>query len=202
VPPTVLRDGPFGPGMCQLWIDTDPDRNADTGPDADAGAATGAGADRLVALHPAGEPVEGWLPVIEATLSDGAPVVLAHRDDGRLRRIAVFDAVVNNADRKGGHLLPTVEGHLYGVDHGLCFNSDHKLRTLLWGWAGEPLTAEATEVLTRLAADLEGRLGRALGELLTATEVRVTAKRVAGLLRSGRHPEPGGGWPAVPWPPF
>ncbi len=184
-PPTVLRNGPFGPGMCQLWIDTDADAQ-----------------DELVALQDAGSPAAGWLPVFEAVLGDGRRAVLAHRDDERLRRISVFDAVVNNADRKGGHLLPTAAGHLYGVDHGVCFSTDDKLRTLLWGWAGQALTEEAADVLARLAADLEGDLGAALGGLLDSDEVAVTRERVARLLRARRHPEPNGGWPAVPWPPF
>jgi uncharacterized repeat protein (TIGR03843 family) len=184
-PPTVLRDGPFGPGMCQLWIETEDDAQ-----------------DELVAVQDPATPVTGWLPVFEAVLGDGRRAVLAHRDDERLRRMAVLDAVVNNADRKGGHLLPTAGGHLYGVDHGVCFSTDDKLRTLLWGWAGQPLTEEAAEVLARLAADLDGDLGAALGRLLARDEVDVTRDRVARLLRAGRHPEPNGGWPAVPWPPF
>ena len=95
VPPTVLRDGPFGPGMVQLWMDVDPTSTCRVRPP----------------RHPA------------------------------LRRMAVFDAVVNNADRKGGHILPTPDGHVYGVDHGICFSVEPKLRTLLWRWAGKPLPA-------------------------------------------------------------
>ena len=97
VPPTVMRDGPFGVGMLQLWIDVDDSVDL---------------------------------------------VALARSDDPRLRRMAVFDAVVNNADRKGGHLLPTVDGQLYGVDHGVTFSVEDKLRTLLWQWRGRPLTDE------------------------------------------------------------
>jgi hypothetical protein len=156
VPPTVLRDGPFGPGMVQLWIDAD---------DVD-------------------------LPTF------------VRRDLPALRRMAVFDAVVNNADRKGGHILPTGGGHVYGVDHGVCFSVDPKLRTLLWRWAGQRLTAEAVEVLERLADGLLGDLGEQLHEHLTRREVRRTQQRVAELLRTGRHPEPSGDWPALPWPPF
>ena len=70
-----------------------------------------------------------------------------HADDERLRRLAVLDAVINNADRKGGHLLPAADGRLYGIDHGVTFHAENKLRTLLWGWAGEPLTEDAVEVL-------------------------------------------------------
>ncbi len=105
VPPTVLRDGPFGPGMVQLWIDGD--ENVDL-------------------------------------------AAFVRRDDPALRRMAVLDAVINNADRKGGHIIPTPDGHVYGVDHGVCFSVDPKLRTLLWRWAGKPLPAEAVDVLVCL----------------------------------------------------
>jgi len=157
VPPTTLRDGPFGPGMVQLWID----------------------GDETVDL----------------------PAFVRHDDEG-LRRMAVFDAVVNNADRKGGHIIPTPEGHVYGVDHGVCFSTDPKLRTLLWRWAGKRLPADAVAVLERLADELCGELGEQLHEHLTRREVRCTQQRVAELLRTGRHPEPSGEWPALPWPPF
>ena len=104
VPPTVMRDGPFGRGMCQLWIDV----------------------DESVDL-----------------------VALARSDRDEIRRIAVLDAVINNADRKGGHLLPTVDGHVYGVDHGVCFSIDEKLRTLLWQWRGRPLADDAIDDVAR-----------------------------------------------------
>jgi hypothetical protein len=157
VPPTVMREGPFGPGMCQLWVDVD-----DT---VDLAA-------------------------------------LARSDHPDLRRMAVFDAVVNNADRKGGHLLPRSDGRVQGVDHGICFSSEDKLRTLLWQWRGQRLTDEAVEVLSSVRAQLEGALGEALHELLTVSEVRATVARVDRLLRTGRHPQPGQDWPAIPWPPF
>jgi uncharacterized repeat protein (TIGR03843 family) len=157
VPPTVMRDGPFGSGMCQLWVDV----------------------DESVDL-----------------------AALARSDHPDLRRMAVFDAVVNNADRKGGHLLPRADGRVLGVDHGVCFSAEDKLRTLLWQWRGLPLTDEAVEVLSRLRAELEGDLGDALHELLTVTEVRATVARVDRMLTSRRHPEPSPDWPAIPWPPF
>jgi uncharacterized repeat protein (TIGR03843 family) len=157
VPPTVLRDGPFGPGMVQLWIDGDEDVDL---------------------------------------------AAFVRSDHPGLRRMAVFDAVVNNADRKGGHIIPTPEGHVYGVDHGICFSVEPKLRTLLWRWAGQPLPEEALEVLERLTGDLLGDLGEQLHQHLTRREVRRTQQRVADLLRTGRHPLPSGDWPALPWPPF
>jgi hypothetical protein len=157
VPPTVLRDGPFGPGMVQLWIDVD-------------------------------ETVD-----VRSML---------RRSDERLRPIAVFDALINNADRKGGHLLPTPAGRVYGVDHGVCFNTDEKLRTVLWGWAGDPLSEAEIDVLIRLRAELDGALGRRLGELLTVTEVRRTRRRADRLLSSALFPKPSDRWPPVPWPMF
>jgi uncharacterized repeat protein (TIGR03843 family) len=156
VPPTVLRDGPFGLGMCQLWVDVDP-------------------AVDLAAL--------------------------VQSDHPDLRRLAVFDAVVNNADRKGGHLLPK-DGRVQGIDHGICFSTEDKLRTLLWQWRSEPLTDEAVEALSVLRSDLEGELGQELGTLLTGREVRRTVERVDRLLSDRVHPEPSGDWPALPWPPF
>jgi uncharacterized repeat protein (TIGR03843 family) len=140
-----------------------------------------------------------WIDV-DDTVDLGA---LVRTDDDRLRRIAVLDAVINNADRKGGHLLPTAAGDLYGIDHGVCFAVENKLRTLLWGWAGQPLPAEALEVLTELDEGWDTGLGLQLAELLTPRESTATRRRLTRLLRTGVHPEPRqDGWPAVPWPPF
>jgi uncharacterized repeat protein (TIGR03843 family) len=184
VPPTVLRDGPYGEGMCQLWIDGQP------GPE-------------LLALVDGEEPEEGWRAIGLAEVGEGRTALLVHADDERLRRLAVLDAVINNADRKGGHLLPAGDERLYGIDHGVTFNTENKLRTLLWGWAGEPLSGEAVEVLKGLKEALEdgAALAVRLSELITAAEVQATRARVDGLLESGRHPEPSGEWPAIPWPP-
>ncbi|MGW1610318.1 SCO1664 family protein [Streptomyces sp. NPDC002285] len=184
VPPTVLRDGPYGEGMVQLWIEVTP------------------GAE-LLALVDGEEPEPGWKAIGFAEVGDGKTALLVHADDERLRRLAVLDAVINNADRKGGHLLPTEDGRLYGIDHGVTFNVDNKLRTLLWGWAGEPLTGEAVEVLGSLRKGLEagGELAVRLAGLITAAEVEATRARVEALLTSGKHPEPSGEWPAIPWPP-
>ncbi|MFJ2094414.1 SCO1664 family protein [Streptomyces sp. NPDC087901] len=188
VPPTVLRDGPYGQGMCQLWIEAAPQED---------------GAPGLLALVEDEEPGEGWKPVALAEVGEGKTALLVHADDPRLRRLAVLDAVINNGDRKGGHLLPAPDGRLYGIDHGVTFNADDKLRTLLWGWAGEPLPAEAVEVLDRLAAELApgGVLLTRLGELITAAEIEALRARVAGLRSTGLHREPSGEWPAIPWPP-
>ncbi|MFF9810327.1 SCO1664 family protein [Streptomyces coeruleorubidus] len=184
VPPTVLRDGPYGEGMCQLWVE----------------AAPGA---ELLALVDGEEPEPGWKAIGFAEVGEGRTALLVHADDERLRRLAVLDAVLNNADRKGGHLLPTGEGRLYGIDHGVTFSVETKLRTLLWGWAGEPLTPEAVEVLEGLRKGLMegGPLAARLQPLITDAEIDATRARVNALLASGKHPEPSGEWPAIPWPP-
>jgi uncharacterized repeat protein (TIGR03843 family) len=184
VPPTVLRDGPYGEGMCQLWVEAVPEAE-------------------LLALVDGEEPEPGWKAIGFAEVGEGRTALLVHADDERLRRLAVLDAVVNNADRKGGHLLPTGEGRLYGIDHGVTFNVENKLRTLLWGWAGEPLTQEAVDVLEGLRKDLAdgGPLTARLQPLITGAEIDATRARVAALLASGKHPEPSGEWPAIPWPP-
>lgn len=221
VPPTVLRDGPLGPGACQLWID-DAANSADDGEptgddpadDPAADAVTGAddgpvALEPLLGFAPAKHVPHGWHRVAAAEDETGRPYVLAHADDPRLRRLAAFDVVINNADRKGAHILLApgmradgADAHVYGVDHGVCFNVENKLRTVLWGWVDEPLPDDVVEVLRKLRADLRGTLGEALAGHLTAAEVAATVRRTDRLLAAGRHPGPSGRWPAVPWPPM
>ena len=128
--------------------------------------------------------------------------LIRRRDSEALRRIAIFDAVVNNADRKGGHLLPTPSGHVYGIDHGVTFHTEDKLRTVLWQWAGRELPGDCSESLRELRSMCDGPLGDVLCELLTTREVRQTRSRIDRLLAKGTHPEPSDDWPAVPWPPM
>jgi uncharacterized repeat protein (TIGR03843 family) len=184
VPPTVLRDGPLGTGACQLWID-EPDDG-----------------ESLVGFVPAFELPAGWFRVASARDEEGNAYALAHADDPRLARMAVFDAVINNGDRKGGHVLVGPGGQVYGVDHGVSFNVDDKLRTVLWGWTRERLPEEAVEVLARLGPALAGPLGEQLAAHLTAAEVSRTVERVGALLATRRFPTPSDDWPAVPWPPI
>jgi uncharacterized repeat protein (TIGR03843 family) len=184
VPPTILRDGPLGPGALQLWIEEP------------------TSAESLIGFVPAYDVPAGWLPVANARDEDGDAYALAHADDPRLARLAIFDAVINNADRKGGHVLYPATGSVHGVDHGVSFHVENKLRTVLWGWTGKALIAEATDVLTALAEQLDAELGAGLEEHLTLTEVQHVRLRVRRLLRSGRFPKPPQDWPAIPWPPI
>jgi uncharacterized repeat protein (TIGR03843 family) len=130
-------------------------------------------------------------------------VAMVVEDDPRLRRMAVLDAMMNNTDRKGGHILPVDGGrHVYGVDHGVCFSPVPKLRTVLWGWRGQPLTSDEVEGVERVRDGLEGELGAMLAGLLSRLEIRATQRRAEALLASCRFPFPSPDWPAIPWPPF
>ena len=181
VPPTLLRDGPIGPGMVQEWQDTDD-------------------AQSPVDVVAAGEVPPGMLHVLDAVGGDDEPVSLIHEDTPELRRMAVFDAIVNNTDRKGGHVLPMAGGHRYGVDHGVCFHTDDKLRTVLWGWAGLSLDAEECAGVRRVRDD--ETLFERLAPLLSPAERHRIRMRCDRLLATRRFPESAGGWPSIPWPPF
>lgn len=156
VPPTLVRDGPAGEGMVQLWIETD---------------------ESIDLLR-----------------------MILTRDD-RLRRISVFDVLVNNADRKGGHVLVTDDA-VHGIDHGICFSADPKLRTVLWGWRGEPLLDEEREMLKRVMDAIDGTLGRDLLRLLEAAEIDAIRSRARRLLDDGCLPLPDPYRHIIPWPPF
>jgi uncharacterized repeat protein (TIGR03843 family) len=184
VPPTVLGDGPHGPGMVQLWRDEVEDQSP-------------------VDIVAEGELPAGFLHVFDGLDAHDQPVALVHEDSMPLRRMALFDVVVNNADRKGGHVLPMADGHRHGVDHGLTFHVQHKLRTVLWGWVGEAITDEEAEGLRRLASALQRDLGETLADLLSHDEVRATVRRVDRLLARREFPAPASSsYPVIPWPPF
>ena len=195
VPPTVLRDGPLGQGSVQLWIGDPDEAGSDGVPVAE---------EPLIDVVPRRAIRPGWLPVFEAELSGGDPVVVVHADRPDLASAAVLDAVINNGDRKGSHLR-LQGGTVWGFDHGVTFNVEPKLRTVLWGWMGEPLPAQELERLRRLVDELSrpaSRLSTDLEPLITAAEVAALQARIEALLRRGRYPRPSGGWPAVPWPPL
>ncbi|KRF18362.1 phosphatidylinositol kinase [Nocardioides sp. Soil796] len=181
VPTTVLRDGPHGPGMVQAWAEPDPDQAP-------------------VDVVPEGELPEGYLHVFDAVGPEDEPVALVHEDSPALRRMAVFDVLVNNGDRKGGHVLAMTDGHRYGVDHGVSFHVENKLRSVLWGWLGTPLTDDEADAVRRVAADDD--LHKRLGDLVTPRELAAFVARCHTLLETGVMPEPSGEWPAIPWPAF
>jgi uncharacterized repeat protein (TIGR03843 family) len=153
VPTTVLREGPFGSGMVQEWIEIDEE-----------------------------------LDVVD----------FGQSNDPQLRKLALFDAIINNTDRKFGHLLVDHDGKLRGCDHGVCFHQENKLRTVLWQFAGERFTAEEIELLNKVnKLDLDS----SFAELLTSAEISALSGRIANLLAAGQFPFPSDEWPAIPWPP-
>ena len=156
VPTTILREGPFGPGMVQQWIDI----------------------DETVDL-----------------------ALFYSQDQPLLRKLALFDAVINNTDRKIGHLLPTADGKLMGCDHGVTFHHEDKLRTVLWQWAGMALSDQEKIELRKLVEEIL-KEQVVFEELLTEIELRALFARIERLISSGIFPEPSDEWPAVPWPPF
>jgi hypothetical protein len=129
------------------------------------------------------------------------PVQMVVDEDPCLRPIAVFDAAVNNTDRKAGHLIPVPGGHVYGVDHGVTFSPVPKLRTVLWGWRGQRFSPDELAVLRSLRSGLEGGLGDELRRLLDPIEVAATCRRIDRLLAAGVFPQPDPRRPALPWPP-
>lgn len=157
VPPTVLRDGPFGTGMVQQWIEI----------------------DQSVDL-----------------------MEFFKEDDPRLRRIALLDLIVNNTDRKIGHLIPDLSGHVYGCDHGVTFHEEDKLRTVLWQWAGQAFTSEELGTL-EIARELFVNSKREIiAGLIDTTEINATIARLDLVIEARTFPYPSTEWPAVPWPPF
>lgn len=188
VPRTILREGPLGLGMVQEWLGGFGDDDAP---------------ESVVHLIRPGSLATGLIPVLRAVDDDGGPLLVAHEDAPDVRALAVLDVVLNNTDRKGAHAFRH-DGRLYAVDHGVTFHREPKLRTVLWGWAGEALPDSEIHRLEMLTA----RLDRAddesaeLPEHLTAREIRALRARIASLLTERRHPAPAGEWPAIPWPPL
>ena len=178
VPETTINEGPYGVGSFQKWIDAEP---------------------RTVDIFPPNTVPEGWLTIVTGIDEEGNQVTLAHEDSMQLKQIAVFDAVVNNADRKAGHLLTNQSGITYGIDHGVTFNAEDKLRTVLWGWIGQEISEEQISDLARVQGLVAGS---ELEELLAEPEIASLYERIEDLIENPVMPSPSPHWPAVPWPVF
>lgn len=159
VPATVRRDGPFGPGSVQTFVDFDPEHHYFT---------------------------------LEADRADD------------FRLVALFDLLVNNADRKAGHCLLDPDGVIWVIDHGVCFAPEPKLRTVIWEFIDEPFPSAAAEDLRRVSHDLAsgGPLHTVLGALLAPEEVAATAARAAMLVAAQVFPAPDPTQRPFPWPPI
>ena len=159
VPPTILRDGPFGPGSLQQFIEYNPNYHYFT-------------------FKPA--------------------------DRQRLRPVALFDLLINNADRKGSHILFQKRSrHLFAIDHGLCFHEEDKLRTVLWDFAGETIPGELLAELAALRTGLSGTgsLSASLAAYLTPAEIHALRSRLEELLANPVFPHPPEERRAFPFPP-
>ena len=153
VPFTILREGPFGVGSVQEWIEMDEEFDV---------------------------------------------VAFASADTQELRKMVLLDAIINNTDRKYGHILVDSQGSVFGCDHGVTFHSDPKLRTVLWQWAGDEFTTEEISVLKKSIEIAES----ILSDLITKEEIQALLQRSSEMIESGRFPYPSEEWPAIPWPPF
>ena len=178
VPETTIKEGPYGIGSFQKWIEAEP---------------------ATVDIFPPNTVPNGWLTIITGIDEEGKQVTLAHEDSPRLRQIAVFDALINNADRKAGHLLTDQAGMTFGIDHGVAFNAEDKLRTVLWGWIGQDISEAHIVDLKKLQNEIAGS---ELEELLDASEIHALQQRVEDLIAERVMPSPSPHWPAVPWPVF
>lgn len=178
VPTTVWReDGPAGPGVVQQWVDAPVTDDVDV---------------------VAPEQVEpGWLPILRGADAQDRDVVLVTRDSERLADIAAFDVVINNSDRKAGHLLGSGVA-IMGIDHGVAFHHEWKVRTVLWGFAHRPLTERRLTDLRRLAEAVDD--GRVQLAGIPSAGRAALLDRIAALLDDGVFPAPRPGWPVVPWP--
>ena len=194
VPYTIIRDGPAGPGMLQLWVDQPGESLGEVGDEPAVGP-------DLVDLLPAGHIPPGYLPILQAYDYAGDEVTLVHADDVRLRRMAIFDVLINNADRKGGHILSGIDGHVYGVDHGVSLHVEDKLRTVLWGWAGKPVDDQSLEAVATLRDQLADGLADALCSHITEREIAALKARTVALLDDPVMPGPDRRRP-IPWPAF
>ena len=182
VPVTVWRaDGPGGAGMCQEWVET-------------AGEPP-VGVFGVDALRP------GWLAIAEGHTPRGERVVVAHEHSADLQRMVILDALVNNGDRKGGHVLRRADGSVAGIDHGVTFHDEPKLRTVLWGWAGDDLPEWLVAEVEQGAGAFAAAVADGISELGGAG-VEASLARLDSILSSRCFPVPTGEWPALPWPPM
>lgn len=158
VPPTVLRQGPHGPGMVQLYVDVDHEQHYFT---------------------------------------------FGERHVEEAQRIAVFDALINNADRKAGHVLEDAQGHVWAIDHGVCFSPDPKLRSVIWDFAGQSIPPDILDDLRGLREQMgqHSSFVRALEKLLAPEEIEAMRRRLDRLIARKKFPNPGPDR-HYPWPPI
>lgn len=156
----------------------------------------------LTVLRPDGPAGPGSLQVFVDADPEHHYFTFSDEEKQRLRPVAAFDLLINNADRKGGHVLLSPGGHLWLIDHGVCFHEEEKLRTVIWDFAGEPIPREILKDVERLQTGLApgGELEGKLQSLLAPGEIRALERRAAALLASRQFPAPSDDRRPYPWP--
>jgi uncharacterized repeat protein (TIGR03843 family) len=127
-------------------------------------------------------------------------IAFAQSDAPPLRAMALFDFIINNTDRKFGHVLVDNEGALFGCDHGVSFHREFKLRTVIWQFAGLELQSAEMAQIERLLGDFED-LEKIVSPHINSREIAALRVRLESLLNEPRFPYPNPNWPAIPWPP-
>jgi uncharacterized repeat protein (TIGR03843 family) len=178
VPETVISTGAYGIGSFQKWVETE---------------------TQLVDIFPPDQVPADWLQITSGVTEEGTQVVLAHADSEDLMKLAVFDAITNNADRKAGHILTNSDQQVWAIDHGVTFNVEPKLRTVLWGWLGQTIPEALIEDLKILENNLANS---EISQLISGDEFLELKYRIAELIETKTFPSPNPNWPAVPWPIF
>ena len=178
VPETLISQGSYGIGSFQKWVEAQTE---------------------LVDIFTPDQVPENWLQITSGISEDGKQVVLAHADSDQLMKLAVFDAIVNNADRKAGHILTNSDQQVWAIDHGVTFNVEPKLRTVLWGWLGQAIPDVLIEDLKVLESELDDS---EIPLLVNPDEFLELKYRISELVETKIFPSPNPKWPAVPWPIF
>lgn len=158
-------------------------------------------ANDLVIVKSPDDIPEDYLKIIQGYDQLNKLITVAHKDDQTLRKISLFDLIINNADRKGGHLITDDKNSIWAIDHGVTWHEENKIRTVLWGWIGQNFNSDEIEMLKSSLSVLK-RWEVNDFEYLSKIEILSAKERVEKLLENEIFPSPTGDWPAVPWPIF
>lgn len=182
VPETVMRNVKgIGNSLIQEWVEESDN-------------------DLIIVKSPEDIPKD-YLKVLQGYDELNKLITLAHKDDRDLRNLCLFDLVINNADRKGGHLLLDADNKMWAIDHGVSWHQESKIRSVLWGWIDVAFNDEDITLLENAKNVLQTWKEQDF-EYLSEIEIEQAIKRVNELLEINAFPQPGDQWPAVPWPIF
>lgn len=182
IPATVLREiHPFGEGLIQYWIES-----------AEISA---------VKVFSPTEIESNYQEVLQANDAAGQLVSVATLASEWIDALTIFDAVINNADRKGSHILTDQNSRMWAIDHGVTWHQESKLRTILWAQSGNALNQPLQEVVEKIELAITADYTN-FAQLVSEVEVEAALNRTSLLKSTGAFPEPSQDWPAIPWPIF